>query len=380
MRSIKIRGTTLVVFGAVLFLVTTFTSVAFAQAPAYEERQGYLRAEVLEILDSGVRIVPGTEVENAYQQLRVHVLDGEQKGERIDFENDFIELKEGDRFFLNYLTTAEGKTLYSVRDPDRRLAVLGFVALFALVVLVFGRLQGLRSLLSLTASFLLILFGLLPQLLAGASPVPTSIGYAMLILALAMGLTHGINRTSISAFLGTLGGIISTGILAYLAVDLAALSGFVSDETVYLNLSTNGALNISGLLLGAMVIGVLGLLDDIAITQASAVGEIMRADPTLSQREVFSRALRIGKEHVGALVNTLALAYAGASLPLLLLFSLSDAPFSMLINREIIAAEILRTAIGGIGLVLTVPLSTAFAVYLLRRGNTSHPSSPHSHV
>lgn len=362
------------------FLSAALFPLGVAAQPTLEEEQGYVRAEVVEVLDSGSRVVPGTDVKSDYQKLRVLILEGGRRDEIVEFENDFIQLKKGERFFLNYLVTADG-VIYSVRDVDRRLVIAFFVSLFALAVLVLGRLQGLRSLVALIGSFLLILFGLLPQLLAGAPPVPTSLGYAVLILALAMGLTHGVNRLSIAAFLGTLGGIIATGVLAYLAVDLAVLTGFASDETVYLNLSTRGSLSFSGLLLGAMVIGILGLLDDIAITQASAVGEIMRANPELSSSEIFKRALRIGKEHVGALVNTLALAYAGASLPLLLLFSLSDAPFSILVNREIIAAEILRTAIGGIGLVLTVPLSTAFAVRLLRytAGKTPLPEH-HFHV
>lgn len=176
-------------------------------------------------------------------------------------------------------------------------------------------------------------------------------------------------------------GVVATGILAYIGVEAANLTGFASDEAVYLNFNTPG-LNFSGLLLGGIIIGALGVLDDIAVTQAAVVSELYGSSPNISRKEAYKRALRVGKEHVGALVNTLALAYTGAALPLLLLFSTSDSTVSSIINQEVFATEIIRTITGSIGLILTVPFTTLLAVFFLEkyRGKPSgHSHSHHSH-
>jgi uncharacterized membrane protein len=199
------------------------------------------------------------------------------------------------------------------------------------------------------------------------------------ILFLAIYLTHGFNKESSVAFMGTVLAVILTGILAYVGVSLARLSGFASDEAVYLNFNTRGMLDFAGLLLGGMMIGVLGVLDDIAITQAAVVSEIYNSAPHLSRKDVYKKALRVGKEHVGALVNTLALAYTGASLPLLLLFSTSDSSTTSIINQEIFATEIIRTVVGSIGLILTVPITTLLAVYILKGYKGKHHTHAHIH-
>lgn len=181
------------------------------------------------------------------------------------------------------------------------------------------------------------------------------------------------------AFTGTVMAVILTGVLAYLGVELASLSGFASDEAVYLNFNTRGTLDFAGLLLGGIMIGVLGVLDDITITQAAIVSELYNSASHLSRKEVYMKAIRVGKEHVGALVNTLALAYTGASLPLLLLFSTSDSSMGSIINQEIFATEIIRTTVGSIGLVLTVPITTLLAVYLLKGYKGKHHAHVHAH-
>jgi uncharacterized membrane protein len=222
---------------------------------------------------------------------------------------------------------------------------------------------------------------LVPSLLKGYPPVLTSIIIAAVILFIAIYLTHGFNRESTVAFLGTVSAVMLTGILAYLAVTFARLSGFASDEAVYLNFNTNGALDFTGLLLGGIMIGVLGVLDDIAVTQAAVVSELYNSAPHLSRKEIYKKALRVGREHVGALVNTLALAYTGASLPLLLLFSISDFSGASIINQEIFATEIIRTAVGSIGLILTVPITTLLAIYMLKGYKIKYQDQhiPHTH-
>lgn len=344
----------------VFFLMS---GVVWGQA-IHQDVQEIVEARVLEVLSEREETIPGTDVRTTVQQLRAEILSGQQEGQEVIFRNDYTVLDVGDPFFLNVFKTIDGDVLYSVSEPDRRNILIGFTLLFVFVTILFGKKQGALSLIALCLSFLLIIFGLLPALLRGAPPIPVSIGFAIGILTVVMFVTHGFNRMTFAALLGTVCSIIFTGILAVVAVDAGQLFGFTSDEAIYLNLDTGGELDLRGLLLGGIIIGVLGLLDDVAITQTAAVAEFRSAG--LSKKEAYTRAMRIGREHVGALVNTLALAYTGAALPLLLLFSLATADPSFLINKEIFATEILRTIVGSIGLVLTVPFATLTGLALYK--------------
>lgn len=358
---------------ALIFAVNLFSPLTAGAQELIQDKVEIVKARVVEVLSQETKNVPGTDVQSVYQTITAEVLVGDQKGKIVTIENDFLVLKAGDRFFLYHsIDGLDGRESYSVRDIDRRGVILGFIVLFMVVVLVFSGKQGLRSILSLAGSFFVILYVLIPSLLAGYPPVPTSIGIAAVILFLAIFLTHGFNRESTVAFTGTVTAVILTGLLAFLGVTLARLSGFATDEAVYLNFSTRGTLDFAGLLLGGIMIGVLGVLDDIAVTQAAVVSELYSSASHLSKKEVYKKAIRVGKEHVGALVNTLALAYTGASLPLLLLFSTSDSSMSSIINQEIFATEIIRTVVGSIGLILAVPITTLLAVYMLKGYKGKH--------
>jgi uncharacterized membrane protein len=359
------------------FIVPVAT--VFAQE-LYQDIQGFWKAKVLDVISEEVRIVPGTDTQSTYQKLRIEILEGEKKGQILELENDLLKLRKGDIFFLNYLISIGGAESYSVRDIERRPTILFFGILFVAVILLFGGKQGLRSLLSLAGSLLIIMYVLLPGLLKGYPPVLTSAIIATFILFLAIYLTHGFNKESHAAFLGTVTSVIVTSVLAYFAVSATRLSGFGSDEAVYLNMSTRGALDMTGLLLGAIIIGVLGVLDDIAVTQATVVRELYGNAPHMTKYEIYTSALRVGKEHVGALVNTLALAYTGASLPLLLIFTNTDNPSSMVLNYEVFATEIIRTIVGSIGLILTVPVTTALAVWMLKDTKGKAVVHEHTHV
>ncbi|MEK7185110.1 MAG: YibE/F family protein [Patescibacteria group bacterium] len=352
-------------------------------AELVQDKVEIVKARVVEVLEQEKRTVPGTNVQSVYQTIRAEILEGAEKGERVEIENDFLVLEKGDRFFLQHTTSGlDGREMYAVREIDRTGIMLAFVGIFIVVVLIFSGKQGLRSLLGLAGSLFVILYVLVPSLLRGYPPVLTSIAIATVILFLAIYFTHGFNRISTVAFSGTVLAVILTGILAYLGVTLASLSGFASDEAVYLNFNTGGTLDFAGLLLGGIMIGVLGVLDDIAVTQAAVVSELYHSASHLSKKEIYKKAVRVGKEHVGALVNTLALAYTGASLPLLLLFSTSDSGFASIINQEIFATEIIRTVVGSIGLILTVPITTLLAVYLLKNykdGKSGHAGHQHAH-
>jgi len=359
---------------AILIFFLCLPTNLFAQE-LYQDVQSTWRAEVIEITDEHTVTVPGSDVENTVQTVTARILGGEQDGEWVTFENDYIQLKEGTVFYLNHLKTIDGREYYLVREIDRRGSMALVFGLFAGVILLFGGMQGLRSLLSLAGSLLVIIYILVPGLVGGFSPIPTSILVAGLVLFFAIFFTHGFNKGSVVAFVGTLCAVILTGILAYISIGITGLTGFTSDETTYLNLNTGGQLDFVGLLLAAIIIGALGALDDIAVTQVAVVRELRDSNDTLSKWDVYRRALRVGKEHVGALVNTLVLAYTGAALPLILLFSLSESSIVSIINREIFATEIIRSLVGSIGLVLAVPITTLLAAFWIRKGD----EVPHAH-
>jgi uncharacterized membrane protein len=331
-----------------------------------KKEEGLVKSRVLEITEEGEREIPGTNTKTFYQLFKAEILEGSKKGTVVEVENDYIPLKQGEKFYLNYIINGENE-IYTVHEPDRSFALYFFATLFILVVLVFGKIQGLRSLLSLASSFFIIIYLFLPKILDGASPILTSIIFSVFILIFAIYFTHGFNRKSTAAVLGSIVSIIFTGFLAKYAIYLTRLSGFAEDESIYLNFATQGQLDFGGLLLGAIIIGVLGILDDIAITQASCVAEFKKTSPGLSKKETYKKAMNVGRDHVGALLNTLALAYTGAALPLLLLLYSSDLSVSIILNKEIFATEIIRTIVGSIGLILTVPVTTLVAVFMFSK-------------
>lgn len=363
-----------------LFLGLFFTSVSSLQAQeVHDDYQGTWRGKVLDVVASEVKEIPGTETKHTYQTIRVEVLDGPKKGETITIENDYLELKKGNKFYFNYLVDINGNERYGIINIDRRSSLVLIVIIFIGVIIWFGRWQGVRSLLALLASFFAIFFILLPGLLNGWNPLLTSSLVSSGILFGAIFFTHGFNRESLVAYSGTMIAVLITGLFALFAVSITSLSGFTGDETTYLNLGTGGTLDFTGLLLGAIIIGILGVLDDIAVTQAAVVSELYDSNPEMSKKEVYSRALRIGREHVGALVNTLVLAYTGASLPILLYFKMADMSFDTVVNLEIFATEIVRAIVGSIGLVLTVPIVTILAVTYLKGYKSKHSHHNHHH-
>lgn len=361
--------------GFVFMALATGSGTASAEGSVHEDLQGIWRAEVVSVISETSTLVPGTSVTTPIQTLDARILEGPRTGSVVRVENDFLSLSPGDRFFLNYLITVEGRELYLVSDADRRMPLFALILFFAVVVIAFGGKQGLRSLLAMAGSLFVIAYALVPALLAGFPPVITATVISGIILFFAIFLTHGWNRESAVAFAGTSLAVALTGFIAWASVIATELSGFASDESVFLNMKTDGRLDIAGLLLGGIIIGILGVLDDIAVTQVAIVRELLGAGSSLSPQEVYLRAIRVGREHVGALVNTLALAYTGASLPLLLLFHGSAAPAGIILNGELFATEIVRTIVGSLGLVFAVPITTFLAVMTLK----GRPLAPGSH-
>ena len=340
------------------------------RAHAQETAKGQvtvIKAQVLEVLHQEQREISGTGVRRNFQIIKVKLLEGDASGKVISIDNDYQSMRAGDFLYLTRaLNAVTGEETYSFFEPYRIPMIIFFIGLFLAVLFIFGGTQGLRGLLSLAISFFFIAHLLLPGILHGYSPVLISIGVSSLIIILGSYVTHGFNKTTTAAVLGMIVTIIITGLLAYAAIHFGRFSGFTSEESVYLNFNTRGSINFVSLLLGSIMIGLLGVLYDAAIGQAIAVEELYGAGSHLSHTEVYKRAIRIGREHIGALVNILAIAYVGASLPLLLLFAQTSTQSSLVtMNQEIFATEIIRTMVGSIGLILAVPITTIVSVFLL---------------
>jgi uncharacterized membrane protein len=268
-------------------------------------------------------------------------------------------LSEGERIVVGYEPTT---ATYVYADRDRRPALGVLTGLFVLAVVVLGRRRGLYALVALGLTVVVILQFIVPALLDGRSPLLVAVIGASAIAFVALYLTHGVNETTTVALLGTLGALALTTALASIFFAAAHFTGLADEESIYIQ-AISGNVDLRGLLLGGAVLGALGALDDMTITQAAAVHELKAANPDIHPRGLYRSAMRIGRDHVGSTVNTLLLAYAGASMPLLLLFVLSGQSLGTVANSETVAVEIVRTLVGSIGLVAAVPLTTALAVW-----------------
>jgi uncharacterized membrane protein len=254
-------------------------------------------------------------------------------------------------------------TGYTLYDFERRGPMLLLAGLFVLVVLVFARWRGALSLVGLAISLAIVLLFIVPAILDGKSALLVALVGAFAVAYTTIPLAHGWGPKSLAALLGSLASLLLTALLAVLFTNLTHLTGLSSEEAIFLQI---GAANVSlqGLLLAGIIIGALGVLDDVTISQASTVMALRRANPALNLRRLSGLALDVGRDHVSATVNTLVLAYVGASLPILLLFSATDLGVSDALNLEVVAKEVVATLVGSIGLITAVPITTALAALL----------------
>ncbi|GAB1823410.1 YibE/F family protein [Herbidospora sp. RD11066] len=253
---------------------------------------------------------------------------------------------------------------YAVSDHDRSSSLWLLGAAFALAVVAFGRWRGLTALAGLAITFGLLLTFVLPAILAGASPLLVAVVGAAAIMLIVLYVTHGVSVPTSVAVIGTLVSLALTGLLSLLAIDGAHLTG-VSDDSSWL-LGTNYQINTEGLLLASIIIGSLGVLDDVTVTQAATVAELAHANPGYTGRELYRAATRVGRAHIASVINTIVLAYAGASLPLLLLISIGNEPLGEVLTGPVVAQELVRSIVGTLGLIAAVPITTALAALTCR--------------
>ncbi|HXY94524.1 MAG TPA: YibE/F family protein [Acidimicrobiia bacterium] len=314
------------------------------------------------------------------KDVRFRLTQGPNKGEyrTIEFalSRTTPDLHPGDKVVLNHVEHAQKGYDYTYADRQRRPVLMWLAIIFAVVVIALGRLRGVGALVGLGGSIAVILGFMLPSMLDGNSPPLVAIIGASAVAYLALYVAYGFRTMTTVALLSTLAALALTVGLATLFTHLAHFSGASNEDTLLIGLGTS-AVDIKGLVLAGMVLGALGALNDITVTQASAVGELRLADASLSRLQLYRAGIRIGRDHIASTVNTLALAYAGASLPLLILFTLSGQSLGAVANGEIVAIEIVATLVGSIGLVTAVPISTWFAALVATEHSHEHrPAQP----
>ncbi|MFG1805358.1 YibE/F family protein [Streptomyces sp. NPDC049040] len=270
----------------------------------------------------------------------------------------------GEGVVLAYAPTAPPGLRYSVTDVRRGLPLALLAGIFALAVIVVGRLRGLMALVALAVSFGVLTLFILPAILHGDNPLLVAVVGGSAIMLIALYMCHGVNARTSVAVIGTLCSLFLIGVLGSVFISWAHLTGNTSDETGLIH-SLYPGIQIKGVLLAGVIIGSLGVLDDVTVTQVAAVWELKDADPGVSRRKLYGAGMRIGRDHIASVVNTLVMAYAGAALPLLLLFSIARSGVLQVAGSELVAEEIVRTLVGSIGLVASVPLTTALAALVV---------------
>ena len=337
--------------------------IAAAPLEAYPPDE-FMRGLVTSIEDKGVREIGG--FSQPYQISHVRVLDGAEKGKELDITHAGVynRVKAGDKVVLTKITV-EGAPEYFIADEYRLTPLLVILIAFFVLAAVLGRRHGVMSIVGLGFSILVLAKYIVPQIVAGKDPLVVTLAGAAVIMVVSVTLAHGFNRrtaVSLVSMAITLG---LAAAVAALFVDLAGLLGLGSEDAAYLQLGPLSSVSLKGLLLGGILIGTLGVLDDVATAQVAAVDEIHDANPSLGFSELYRRGLSVGREHIASLINTLALAYAGASLPMFILFSVNRVqPIWVIVNSETVAEEVVRTLVGSTALIAAVPLSTALAAWV----------------
>jgi uncharacterized membrane protein len=321
---------------------------------------------------------PGIKVRCAH--LRVHLETGPEAGAgaKLDVDPTVVKsgIETGDSLRLaRFSSTAGQPAIYAFADFTRSTPLIALAIVFAVLVIAVARLRGLAALAGLALSFVVLLRFMIPALLAGENPLAVGLVSCAAIMFVLLYLAHGVSIRTTTALLGTLFGLGASTLLGAWAVGATHLTGIASEDDITVS-ALAGQVRLSGLLLCGIIVASLGILNDVTVTQASAVWELHELRPESTPARLFAGAMRIGRDHIASTVYTIVFAYAGAALPILLLINLSGLPIGTILTNEALAEEVVRTLVGSIGLVLSVPLTTAVGVALVRYAGGARPQHP----
>jgi len=337
----------------------------------------YVSGEVLEITDQDCQ---GYEI-GAYPSqvsggncdvLRVLITSGDKKGSEglveFDYANAGVDLKTGTKMQLLRIPETEfPEDTYLYMDLNRSNLLIWISIVFAIVTIIIGRWRGIGAIVGLILTFIVLLYFMFPALLEGKDPLAVAVVAASGLVLILLYTAHGLSIKTSVAVLGTLFGIALTATISFLVVGVGNFSGISSDDDFLLAGVTQ--IRLDGLLLAGIIFASVGVLNDVTVTQASAIWELKESQPNYSAKELFVSGMRIGRDHIASTVYTLLFTYAGAALPTLLLIVLADRPTGFIISSEAISQEIVRTLVGSIGLVLAVPITTILAAVLAEKKN-----------
>jgi len=303
----------------------------------------------------------------------VEILGGEGAGdfEQVELPPEVVAggVSEGDTLVLTRDAGAEGGPAYGFYDYARDTPIIVLAVAFAVVVGLVARLRGLASLVGLAFAFFVLLQFVLPGLLSDNSPTLVSLVGSAAIMFVVLYLAHGFSARTTTALVGTLFGLTLVAVMGSVAVSAARLTGLTSEETIQLQ-GFDPTLSFSNLVLAGIVVAGLGVLNDVTITQASAIWQLREVSPDISWRELYTRGMSVGRDHIASTVYTIVFAYAGAALPLLLLFEVYPTPIWTLVTSSALAEEVIRTMVGAIALVLAVPVTTAAGAFFATAADT----------
>ena len=335
----------------------------------------YETAKVVEVIEDNTQVDETTEgILRGSYKYKVEILTGRYKGEVEEITNylSYVVVGEGDTLSVRIDTTGENEYTVSVYNYDRTKLIIGLVALFCLAVCVIGGKQGIKAILGLAFTFISIIFILVPLVLKGYSPIGSTVVIIAVTTVLSFILIGGIQAKTVSAFLGSMTGVILAAVIAYVAGELCHISGFNMDEAeslLYIKFDT--LVQIKSLFICGVLIASIGAVMDIAMSIASAVNELYVLNPTLTIKELFKSGMNIGKDAMGTMANTLILAFAGTSLNMIILIYSYGVSFTQLINTDFVAIEVVRSIAGSLGIVGTVPAVAFISAYCCTRTKKS---------
>lgn len=340
------------------------------------------KATVQEVVETDTIEVAGQEA--PYQILRITLHSTDQHNQDLMIQHgavptvNFTEYQNGDivyvRFNQDLLSLAKTEVIDSSQAQivgySRENTLKLILVIFLVVVLVVNGFKGIRSIASLILSFIVIFMLVLPLILQNLNPVLVTALLSVLIIPITFYLSHGWKKKTHVAVAATVFALIVSSLLAATFIRTTHLTGFSSEEAGFIRVEQE-QLNLRGLLLAGIIIGLLGTLDDITITQAGLVFSLKKNNPKLKLKELYQQSMEIGQDHITSMVNTLVLVYTGASMPLMLLFVNNPHPLGYVLSQELVVEEIVRTLVSSIGLILAAPLTSFLAAVLADWKNVS---------
>ncbi|KNF10004.1 YibE/F family protein [Gottschalkia purinilytica] len=357
-----------------LTILTPISGLASSEKDLNEKIDS-ARGKVIEVIkDAQLKEKNNPDLSLETQVVKVKVLSGKFKGEEFVIENNLsgnpsydIKVKKGDEVLLSIEDSKNDAPKISISDYIRDKYLIILLVIFVALLIIIGGLKGLKSVITLSITAVIIMFFMLPMILKGYNPIWVAIVSATLITLITFFIIGGFNVKSFSAIVGTVGGVVCAGVLAYIVGSLVKLTGLNSEEAgMLMFIPQKISFDFRGLLFSGIIIGTLGAVMDIGMSIASAMYELKVLNPDISPRELIKSGLNIGKDVMGTMSNTLILAYTGSSIPLLLLFMSYDTSLSKILNLDLMATEIVRALVGSIGLIIAIPITAFSTGFILK--------------